>query len=128
MVTVLQLHPLYITGVSLRRELLFDKSNVSSNCQSIYQDQMCINNSWLVSCKFNCINVNSHSYFMDIMIQQELGEFTVIKVGQYPSNIDVHGFDFEKYKKQLEKINAYQDYKKADLSYVDKFYVGHMHI
>lgn len=38
--------------------------------------------------------------------------------------LTVKGFDFDKYKNFLNKIDAYEDYKKADLSNADHFYVG----
>lgn len=33
----------------------------------------------------------------------------------------MYGFGFERYKEQLTKINAYDDYKKVDLSNVNIF-------
>lgn len=38
--------------------------------------------------------------------------------------LTVKGFDFDKYKKFLDMINAYEDYKKADLCNSDHFFVG----
>lgn len=73
---------------------------------------------------FTCKNDSSHVYLMFISVEFNNGEFTVRKVGQNPSMLTVKGFDFDKYKKQLDRINAYEDYKKADLSNADHFYVG----
>lgn len=79
---------------------------------------------WYVEYQFVCSNDSSHRYLMILSIEQNKETFTIKKVGQDPSMLDVHGFDFDKYKKQLEKLKAYDDYKKADLSNVDHFYVG----
>lgn len=73
---------------------------------------------------FSCTNDNSHKYMMMISIEFNDGTFVVRKIGQNPSMLTVKGFDFDKYKKQLEELNAYEDYKKADLSNADHFYVG----
>lgn len=61
---------------------------------------------------------------MFLSVEFDKGEFTIRKVGQNPSMLTIKGFDFDKYKKQLDRINAYEDYKKADLSNADHFYVG----
>lgn len=79
---------------------------------------------WYIEYKLSCTNDPIHSYLMVISIEQKFDTFIVKKIGQDPSMLSVHGFDFEKYKAQLNKINAYEDYKKADLSNTDHFYVG----
>ncbi len=79
---------------------------------------------WYIEYQLTCTNDSSHKYLMIISIEQRLGTFIVKKIGQDPSMLSVHGFDFEKYKEQLTKINAYDDYKKADLSNTEHFYVG----
>ena len=61
---------------------------------------------------------------MNLVLEQKGFHFSLRKIGQYPSMIDIHGFDFSKYEKQLERIKAYDDYRKADLSYTEGFYVG----
>ena len=38
--------------------------------------------------------------------------------------LSVKGFDFDKYKKQLKRYNAYEDYKNADLSMANNFHAG----
>ena len=50
--------------------------------------------------------------------------FIVRKIGQNPSMLSIKGFDFSKYEKILNRFNAYEDYKKADFSNAEKFYVG----
>ena len=73
---------------------------------------------------FSCTNDNNHQYIMYISVEIKKDGFVVRKIGQNPSMLTVKGFDFDKYKKELEVLNAYEDYKKADLSYADYFYVG----
>lgn len=79
---------------------------------------------WYVEYFFNCTNNMSHKYMMMISIELKDGKFIVRKIGQNPSVLTVKGFDFDKYKTFLNKINAYEDYKKADLCNSDHFYVG----
>lgn len=79
---------------------------------------------WYITYFFKCTNNSEHNYMMTISIELDNGEFIVRKVGQNPSTLSVKGFDFEKYKKQLVRLNAYEDYKKADLSHTEHFYVG----
>lgn len=73
---------------------------------------------------FSCTNNDNHNYIMQISIEFNDGKFVVRKVGQNPSMLIVKGFEFDKYRKFLEKIDAYDDYKKADFSYADHFYAG----
>lgn len=79
---------------------------------------------WYIEYQLTCTNDSNHKYLMIISIEQRTDTFIVKKIGQDPSMLSVHGFDFEKYKEQLTKINAYDDYKKADLSNAEHFYVG----
>lgn len=79
---------------------------------------------WYIEYQLTCTNDSNHKYLMIISIEQRADTFIVKKIGQDPSMLSVHGFDFEKYKEQLTKINAYDDYKKADLSNAEHFYVG----
>lgn len=90
-----------------------------------YPEEYLLNNKiWYVEYYFECTNNKSHKYLMVISIEFKDGNFIVRKIGQNPSMLTIKGFDFDKYKKQLEKIDAYDDYKKADLSNADHFYVG----
>lgn len=73
---------------------------------------------------FSCTNNANHNYIMLISIEFNDGKFVVRKVGQNPSMLTVKGFEFDKHRKFLEKIDAYDDYKKADFSYADHFYAG----
>ena len=79
---------------------------------------------WYIEYFFTCTNNAHHKYLMMISIELKNGEFIVRKIGQNPSMLTVKGFDFDKYRNFLEKINAYNDYKKADLSNADHFFVG----
>ena len=88
------------------------------------KDKLLKYNKWYIEYEFSCTNEPIHKYLMVLSIEQKLDTFIIKKIGQDPSMLDVHGYDFDKYKKQLEKINAYDDYKKADLSRADQFYVG----
>ena len=82
------------------------------------------NEIWYVEYCMKCTNNYSHKYFLMISIELKGGIFIVRKIGQNPSMLTVKGFDFDKYKKILERINAYEDYKKADMSNAEQFYVG----
>ena len=88
------------------------------------KDEFYENQIGYIEYSFTCKNDSSHVYLMFISVEFNNGEFTVRKVGQNPSMLTVKGFDFDKYKKQLDRINAYEDYKKADLSNADHFHVG----
>ena len=82
------------------------------------------NKIWYIEYSFECTNNLEHNYLMMISVELKDGCFIVRKIGQNPSMLTVKGFDFDKYKSILEKLNAYNDYKKADLSNADHFYVG----
>ena len=88
------------------------------------KDDLINNKIWYIEYYFTCTNNNRHKYMMMISIELKNGKFIVRKIGQNPSMLTVKGFDFDKYKKFLDKINAYDDYKKADLCNSDYFYVG----
>ena len=90
----------------------YDKENLNDN--TIYY----------IEYFFTCTNDSKHKYMLMISIEFNDGEFIVRKIGQNPSMLTVKGFDFDKYKKQLDELNAYEDYKKADLSNADHFHVG----
>ncbi len=93
--------------------------------QPPYEQQDLINNKiWYIEYYFTCTNNNRHKYMMMISIELKDGKFIVRKIGQNPSMLTVKGFDFDKYRKFLDKINAYDDYKKADLCNSEHFYVG----
>lgn len=79
---------------------------------------------WYITYDFNCTNNVNHIYKMMLTVELKEEYLIVRKVGQNPSMITIKGFDFDKYKKILERINAYEDYKKADLSNAEHFFVG----
>ena len=104
--------------------LSIDNGNIFG-AQPPYAKDMLLNNKiWYIHYYFTCTNDISHNYNMMISVELKDGKLIIRKVGQNPSMLTVKGFDFDKYKKQLEEINAYDDYKKADLSNADHFYVG----
>ena len=88
------------------------------------KEQLYNNKIWYIEYSFECANNLEHRYLMMLTVELKDGCFIVRKIGQNPSMLTVKGFDFDKYKNILEKINAYNDYKKADLSNADHFYVG----
>lgn len=93
--------------------------------QPPYDKDMLLNDKiWYLEYHCKCTNKDEHRYLMMISIELKNGNFIVRKIGQNPSMITVKEFDFDKYKKILDRLNAYDDYKKADLSNAEQFYVG----
>ncbi len=92
--------------------------------RKVYEKDQFLDKRWFITYYFNCTNDENHKYIMHVTLELDNGCFILTKTGQFPSMLDVHGFDFDRYKKQLKKISAYEDYKKADLSNADHFYVG----
>lgn len=88
------------------------------------KDELLDNEIWYVEYCMKCTKDANHKYFMMISIELKSGKFIVRKIGQNPSMLTVKGFDFDKYKDILEILNAYNDYKKADLCNADHFHVG----
>ena len=74
--------------------------------------------------KFICKKNEKHIYTMFLVVLIDKGSVTIRKIGQFPSKIDIWGFDFDKYRSQLNKINAYGDFKKAELCMSDGLYAG----
>lgn len=91
----------------------FNKSDLFNNVSCSYYQY-----------KFTCTKSKNHEYKMFLLIKREKEYFSITKIGQYPSMIDVWGFDFDIYKKQLENIKAYSDFKKAELCLADSFVAG----
>lgn len=109
----------------------FGRPSISMTNGEIYglqppyeKDNLLDDKIWYIEYYFSCTNNGSHKYMMMISIELKNGKFIVRKIGQNPSMLTVKGFDFDKYKSFLNKINAYEDYKKADLCNSDHFYVG----
>lgn len=93
--------------------------------QPPYEKDCVINNKiWYIEYFFTCAHDDTHKYLLIISVELKDGKFIVRKIGQNPSMLTVKGFDFDKYKNILEKFNAYEDYKKADLSNAEHFHVG----
>jgi len=82
------------------------------------------NRIWYLQYHLQCAHDENHKYIMMISIELQDGKFTVRKIGQNPSMFIINGFNFDRYKKFLTKIDAYKDYKKADLSNADHYYIG----
>lgn len=87
------------------------------------KEDLYIANNYITYC-ITCNNKPSHSYYMSLLARVENGIITIIKIGQYPTMLSVKGFDFDKYKKQLKRYDAYEDYKNADLSMANNFHAG----
>ena len=103
--------------------------DISEECiigeQPPYSKERLLNNSiWYMDYYCECTNVEEHKYLMMTSIELKDGKVIVRKIGQNPSMITIRGFDFDKYKRILDRINAYEDYKKAELSNLEHFYVG----
>ena len=88
------------------------------------KDKLLNNKIHYVEYYLTCTNSDKHNYLLMITVEIRNGKFIVRKIGQNPSMLTVKGFDFDKYKDILEKLNAYDDYKKADLCNADHFHVG----
>lgn len=72
----------------------------------------------------SCNNNSTHLYSLNLLISIQKDKLIVTKVGQYPTMLSIKGFDFDKYKKQLKRYDAYEDYKNADLSMANNFHAG----
>lgn len=105
-------------------EFDIESGNIYGPIPPYTKDKILNNEICYVEYRFRCKNETSHIYLMIIALEFNNGNFTIRKVGQNPSMLTIKGFDFDKYKKQLNRINAYEDYKKADLSNAEHFYVG----
>lgn len=78
----------------------------------------------MIDSHFNCTNDYNHVYNMKVMLEVKNMKFYVTKIGAFPSLQSIKGFDFDKYKKFLKKINAREDYKSVELCFADGYYVG----
>ncbi len=88
------------------------------------EEEMLDNRIYYLEYIFKCTNNEEHIYFMTLAIQFKKDKFIVTKIGQNPSMITIKGYDFDKYKNILNKLDAYDEYRKADLSFANQFYVG----
>lgn len=123
-ITMSSIKKLGMSTYSTRADINLIKGNISGNLPP-YEKNIVLNNKiYYLKYKFYCTNNSSHEYIMLISIETKDGKFIVRKIGQNPSMLTVKGFDFDRYKKFLEKIDGYDDYKKADLSFADHFYAG----
>lgn len=92
--------------------------------QRLTKDNIFPYSSGIINYSFVCNNYRNHIYNMSVLLEVKNLKIYVMKVGANPSIHDVKGFDFDRYKKFLEKTDAVEDYKKAELSYADGYYVG----
>ena len=102
----------------------FETGSIYGSMPPYLKENLLNNRICYIEYKMKCTNDDNHIYLMIISIEFNDGMFIVRKIGQNPSMLSIKGFDFDKYKKILEKLNSYEDYKKADLSNIDHFYVG----
>ena len=112
----------FANGVAGRVDV--KKGNIWGAMPPYKKEKLYNNKIWYIEYLFECTNNSQHRYLMMISIELNDGCFIVRKIGQNPSMLTIKGFDFDKYKNILEKLNAYDDYKKADLSNADHFFVG----
>lgn len=101
------------------------KKGVVIGLQPPYQKGSILNNVIsYIEYTFTCTKDFHHKYIMMLSVEFKDACLIVRKIGQNPSMYTIKGFDFDKYNKFLKKINAYDDYKKADLSFGEQFYAG----
>ncbi len=89
-----------------------------------YEEESLYTENFYIIYSITCNNNSSHCYYMSILARVEKGIITITKIGQYPTMLSIKGFDFDKYKKQLKRYDAYEDYKNADLSMANNFHAG----
>ena len=99
-------------------------SGIILHSQPPFNREELVNSNYYIIYSVSCSHDISHCYYLSLLVRVEEGKFIVSKVGQYPTMMSVKGFDFDKYKKQLKKYDAYDDYKNADLSMNETFYAG----
>ncbi len=92
--------------------------------QPPYNSEKMITMNYYIDYSLVCSHEMEHCYYMSLFVRVEKGKFIVMKIGQYPSMLSVKGFDFDKFKKQLKKYDAYEDYKNSELSLANGFIVG----
>ncbi len=73
---------------------------------------------------FSCSHRPEHKYNMNVKVELKKDTFIVTKYGSYPSILDIKGFEFSKYSKFLNTIDAENDFKQSELSYAQNFTVG----
>lgn len=91
--------------------------------QQILQEDL-IERNYYLTYYISCNNNPTHLYSLNLLVRVQKDKLIVTKVGQYPTMLSVKGFDFDKYKKQLKRYDAYEDYKNADLSMANNFHAG----
>lgn len=92
--------------------------------QPPYDKEIMTTKNYYINYSLACSHEIEHCYYMSVFVRVEKGKFIVMKIGQYPSILSVKGFDFDKFKKQLKKYAAYEDYKNSELSLANGFTVG----
>lgn len=95
-----------------------------SGTKDPYEEESLYTGNFYIIYSITCNHKSSHCYYMSVLARVEKGVITVTKIGQYPTMLSVKGFDFDKYKKQLKRYDAYEDYKNADLSMANNFHAG----
>lgn len=120
--------PAYHAGLRLTKNYAVDLENgkinfrfdASFNTKDIIDDDV-----FYFEYLFKCTNEpDYHKYKMFVLVAKKGNIFSITKIGQYPSMIDIHGFDFDQYKKQLKTFDSYNDFKRAELCISDGFSAG----
>lgn len=115
-----------VNAIRITKSLYYncEKSIFSSKADTFSEEELYNPLISVYEYKFECTKDNEHRYSMYLSIKRENEYFSITKIGQYPSMVDIWGFGFEQYKKQLSKIDGYSDFRKAELCYRDGFTAG----
>lgn len=118
----------YIKGISLGDNVFIDFSK-NGNDNSLLPKTVGDTDLYdiyvsFINYTFSCNKNSKHIYKMFTVFYSEKGKICIRKIGQFPSKIDIWGFGFEKYKKQLNKFDSYSDFRKAELCMSDGFFAG----
>ena len=102
----------------------FSEGSISSKKGKLPKECIAENLIQYLDYTFICTNDSKHIYKMILSVEEKDGKFVVRKIGQNPSMVKVKGYEFDKYKPQLKRFDAYDEYCKADLCYNESFNVG----
>ena len=118
----------YVIGLKLTKgcSINLNEKDINFNVGDAFSKNELIDDGvWYLEYTFKCTNEpDTHIYRMYLLVSKKGNVFSLTKIGQHPSIIDIHGFDFDCYRKQLESYKAYDDFRKAELCNVDGFSAG----